>query len=305
MKRIFLIFSIILILGCINQTDYGKGVEIDSFQVVPDKISAGQKTLVSVNVVNKGAIDILQKDERKAYITLFGVGDEWIIEKEPSVIGPFDLRAVQPVYNIPAGSKAVTWIVDSNHNLPEDQTFTSEFQVRVCYDYYTEVVGKVELISENEWISRFGEIKQHQIEIDQTAGPLNIKIDSSQPIIVSEEGSRIDLELELENVGGGTITKPDYNCEQTNSNEEEPRDYLNYAKIESVMIGNTALKCNMEEGDRTVFFSKGKTGKFVCTGTYSGTFPEQKIDLRMKIVYKYYKDAKANVEVTGIRKVEG
>lgn len=329
LNYLFFIFIIVFIAGCIESTSSNQGVEIKTFEFVPDKILSGQKTLLSLEVINKGAIGIDNEKNMHAYTSVYGLSDEWKLQEpagitettspDNKVIGPFELAASDPQYDMPSGEKSITWIVNSPENLPKDQTFNYDFQARVCYDYYTEAVGKVELVSEEEWLARYGEIKQHNIKMTQTSGPLNIKIDSMQPIIVSNDFS-LKIELELENVGGGWIATPNYDCkgesseepekssEESGNEEESSEGKLNYAKINTkyTELGdkcslNYLSDCTVEKEDGTVFFSKGKTGKFVCTLSCENIDFERTEDLRIRFDYKYYKDAEAKIEVKGIR----
>jgi hypothetical protein len=318
-KILFIIVLIIFVSGCLNQIGTSnQGIEIKTFEFVPNKISSGQKTLLSLELINKGAISIDNKD-RKAYVSIYGIGTEWGIDKDKisgvteneltnwedkGIIGPFELAASDPQYDLPAGEKSITFIVDSPKTLPKDQTFTYDFQARVCYDYYTEAIGKIELVSEEEWLAKHGEIKQHQIKMVQTSGPLNIKIDSMQPIIISEDSS-LKIKLELENVGGGWIAEPDYDCVDREENDEK----LNHAKIngEYTNIYEKSNTCYLRslddcstETDGTVFFSKGKTGKFVCTLSCDKIDFERIQDLRIRFDYKYYKDGEARIDVKGV-----
>ena len=278
MKRFFALFLILLIAGC---TSGGSGGLSLSMSANPTSIKDTQKSLLTISVQNNGDVDT------KPTISLYGLGEEWSYD-EPS----FDwIQASNKEIGYIAELKKESIFLEYVGDLPKGKAFTFEPSARLCYDYITEASAKVEVYTEEEFYRN--NPQQKGISVRQTKAPIQISIDSKQPLL---SGETLLLDITLSNVGGGTVT--------TNG-----CDKIDYKNIDFKTL-NTINNLDIELSDGTqcvsidknkIYLKKGDTAQLTlsCDSAFTTTNPQETKDLVLNIGYSYYIDAKTSITVTG------
>lgn len=200
----FAVLVAVLILGCTSaQGPVGPGLTIRDFKFSPESLSGNQKTSLTLVVQNTGSMDV-----KNAYAKVYGFGEEsqlWTVGEGSTKDNKFSLRAQSSFAGNVGEEKKFVWLMSNNDNIPKDAIRPYTANARVCYPYSTTALGKVEIMSENEWMSR--NPIQHDIAVSQTGAPVRITVTSQQPIMKTD---KVTLDLLIENTGGGTVAGPGY-----------------------------------------------------------------------------------------------
>lgn len=283
----FVVFTIILISGCVGVAT-GNGIKINSFSFSPNSILAGQKTILDLDIQNIGTFDA-----DNIYVFLYGLASDW--SGFEAVNGPISLMAPKTDMKIEGEPYPYSWILTSPKDLPQELPFTFTAQARLCYPYKTVARAKVEIMSENEWLNQRGQIRPHDIKMQVSRSPVTIGIKSPQPLIESSDNEMV-LKLNIQNVGGGTVTTT--SCEQIKAGLTE----LQVEKLNKVdlKISNYEGTCEFPEED--IFLRKGESKEVtaICdAGGITSGAPLQTKDLELQLDYTYYVDTDTNIRVEG------
>ncbi len=284
----------------------GNGMQINSFEFKPAKLVSGQATLLKLDIQNMGSLNV-----EDVYVNFYGLSNGW----EGETIGDFSVDFNDRVVEIPEGLRSanaefktegqkqvIVWRLTS----PEEHLYGTEFThrayARVCYPYVTNVVATVEVVGEDEWLvmEQSGKFSEHPISVKQTAAPIQVHIESMQPIIVDNSMS---MELKISNVGGGVafVGADDggLSCrDMFDSSEVDVAIDLNNVRIE----GLEDVDCRvLGEARGDVWLSRGqeRTISVKCDG-FSSDMPKQEFNLNIKFRYNYYIDAETSVVLEGV-----
>ncbi len=288
MRIVYLAVVIILavfVSGCIGGTNTqmvpqlgGVGIVIEKFSIDPNQIYEGQSAILTLKLKNEGEADV-----NDGNIVIYGYDPE-DFSLNPSSEASFDLKGVDKTLGIKGQEIVKSWRVSFTGDLPAKQTFSYTFLARICYTYITEGFGKVEVMSEDEYLRKVAnnEVTPTPIEIENTNGPVRVSIDGTQPIVAS--GGEFSFKLHIENVGQGYLGP----CYIT--------DFENLNKLSiSITMGDMTCKHEQE-----VYLQRGKSQDIVVScSNPSISVPSGTYDLRVKLTYPYYQDAQTVLLVEG------
>jgi len=289
----------------------GNGLQINKLEFKPAKLVSGQATLLTINLQNMGS-----RDTEKAYVYLYGLSNEWY-GAGSSLIGDFSsdklykvdvggLRAANEELKTAGEKKILVWKLKSPKEELEGTEFTHKVFARVCYHYATDVLAKLEVVGENEWLlmEQTGKYSQHPISVKQTAAPIQINIESMQPVIVDQDMS---FQIKVSNVGGGyAFFKEGTGAKDCSNAFDESTDanadvglVMNNIKF---VFGDTTCEVSGDDASNTVWLSKGQDRKFsvTCPG-FSSDMPMKETNLQIQMTYDYYVDSEATAILVGVK----
>jgi hypothetical protein len=306
---------VVMVSGCPEMGDVGgssfamgNGLQINSFEFKPAKLVSGQATLLKLDVQNMGSLGV-----EDIYVNLYGLSNEWYESGECSMVGEVSdgcgqdtfelqrgLRAANAEFKTEGQKEVVVWKFTSPEEHLPGTEFAHRAYVRVCYPYETHVLAKVEVVGEDEWLvmEQTGKFSQHPISVKQTAAPVQIHIESMQPVIVD---SSFSMELKVSNVGGGVAFSGTVCSDAFNAGSEvEVAVDLNNVGIEGL-----PSECEVfgKGGDNLIMLSRGqeRTVSVKCEGdAFSSVMPKQEFDLDITLSYSYYIDAETSVVLVGV-----
>lgn len=322
--------AVLLLSGCTGDTystgsssssfsEYGNGIKIQSFGFSSDKIYSGIPSILSVEMQNLGA-----KDADDIYVYLYGLSrgeNEWFVDDEDGVVdisysgaemASGDPRILivdslmSPVKSLDTHGESayISWVLTAPYDLPEGQIFKYSAGVRVCYPYETTAIAKIEVLDEEEYLSRDrnGGIKKHPIVLSTTAGPLEVVMTTEQPMILKER-DELTFRAKLVDRGGGTITGND--CEDAFEWENNVLDMFTLHDKITITLGSSECDLGLRELYFKIPDSGPPTADFPVTcGVPSFDTPELNLDLRMKFEYNYFIDNSAIISVEGLGEEE-
>lgn len=308
-RTFFIVMALTVIAaGCVSPFDSfsgGPGVSASSLSFSPSKVNSNQLAKLSVSVENQGDYEISEDD---GYMYLFGLPlpDDWKIESgETTQTFGLMQSQVRGGRQYAGEKKDFQWVLRAPGNLPRDESFSYTAQARVCYPYKTKVWGKVEVISEDEWLDK--QPRGRQIEYQQTRGPIKIDMISTQPLVGKDDTK---IKLRITNSGDGTVTSNKCGIfdempesgggESGDSNDgasaSAAQDYLSNMNL--IKVGNT--DCTFEEADG-IYLQKGKSKEVTvnCDLPPLEGLPSQSDDFSIEFEYNYYTDRSASILVVG------
>lgn len=308
---IFVVF-VVLVSGCTelggdfaSSFAMGDGLQINSFEFKPTRLVSGQATILKLELQNMGSVNI-----GNVFVYLYGLSEEWydgssmIGDVVASDLKKFDigssLRAADPELKTEGDKRVVVWKLNSPEELMEGTEFVHKAYARVCYPYKTSAIATVEVIGEDEWLvmEQTGKYSQYPIKVEQSAGPIQISIESMQPVIAS---NGINMELKISNVGEGiAFAGQVYDCSQIfDSDTLDVSEHLNNVKFE--FGGGGSMSCSVNgvvDGIIPLLRGQEKKITITCDGLTS-TMPKQEINMDIEVTYNYYIDSETSVVILG------
>lgn len=304
---------VLFTLGCVDSSSagtlkQGNGIVFNSFAFAPDKLKDNQISVLSLSFQNIG-----ETKTGEVYVYLFGLSNDWNITANPNVASATtptiiskqkmklnSMNAPDMDAKTPGEAVFISWPLRAPKDLPNSISFDYNAMARVCYEYNTTANAKVEVYSEEEYISKQidTKIKQHPIVLTQTRAPIQIEIDSMQPVVYTNE---IIFKIRMSNSGGGTIISN--NCKDI---DNVTIDNDLFKSLQSFDLKISGIVCTPSVDAKEVYFFKDKSGKMtasfsmVCPVSGSNT-PYQTSDLLLNFKYNYYIDTKAVASVEGTK----
>ncbi len=283
---------LVLIAGCVGPGKTqavgkftnlaGMGVVIKEFSVKPNKIYEGQTALLFLTLKNSGTITI-----NNGKIIIYGVdpSDFRIVPNGPVV---FHLDAADESLGTPGGEVTEYWKLTFVGDLPPGQVFSYNLMARVCYPYETKAYGKVLLMNENEYLRRMAnqEIREKPITIENSNAPVQVSVENTQPVVVSN--GKLVLKLHITNTGSGYVGPCDGKSKISNFNNISL----------SVSIPSAGISC---EKNFDIYLSQGKSEDITvsCSLPSDLSSPVLTADLLITLRYHYYQDVKTTLQVEG------
>ncbi|MCK4550420.1 MAG: hypothetical protein KAT91_00530 [Candidatus Aenigmarchaeota archaeon] len=282
MQKIFSIFLIVLVLGCTNGTSLGGngGVSV-GLSVNPVSIRDTQQSLLTISLKNTG------DEDTTTTIDIYGIDNaEWDYDTPPRV----ELIATDKQIGYTAEEKKISFFLERKENkglLPKGQVFTFEPRVRVCYNYKTIATSKIDVYSKEEFYREMPQ--ERSISTKQTKAPLQVSIDSKQPLI---SGDALLLDVTLTNTGGGTVTNNECGADKFSS--------LNTVKSFVIEVNGDECTTNKEN----IILKKGQSTQITIEcGEITTENPKETKNIELKLKYTYYTDAKTTLLVEGTSKI--
>ncbi|MCK5373532.1 MAG: hypothetical protein KAJ20_04290, partial [Candidatus Aenigmarchaeota archaeon] len=283
-----------------------------SFDFSRDKTYSGQPSLLTLDMQNLGAIGI----EDDIYIYLYGLSsgkNEWFDDLSDISLSGASMAAgdprvliidslMAPIKSLDANGESaqIIWVLDAPNDLPEGQVFKYSAGARVCYPYSTTSIAKIEVLDEEEYLSRDrdGMLNRHDIKIDTTAGPLDVVMTTNQPVMLSDTGN-LTLRVKIVDRGGGTITTLD--CSNAFDWEDNALDLFALHDKVSVTLDNKECDLGLKDLYFRVSGSGPPTADFpVVCNVPSLNVPMRILDLKMRFEYNYFIDKSAVISVEGL-----
>ncbi len=296
MRASFVLLTlIVLAAGCVNPFgdvvggSGGPGVVINSLSFAPSNLKSNQLTKLSLAIENKGDYPI-ETDSGTIY--LFNLPNDWELTDKGDATTPevqFSLLNPQKrgFKSYSGETTNFEWVLRAPKELPKDEIFSYDAQVRVCYPYTTKVWGRLEVVSENAWLQK--PPAEHAIDVQQTNGPIKVEFVSKQPLMVEAD---VKIKIRVTNVGDGVVTTNECSIFSTVSDDGTAISNLN-----RISLGTS--DCTLADD---LYLEKGKTKEtyITCTPPALGDNPITTSDFTMELTYNYYSDKKASVRVTGL-----
>jgi hypothetical protein len=285
MRALYLAVIAVLISGCITTTNTGMtpqiggaGIVIEKFSIEPNKIYEGQSAVITLKLRNNGEADVTDGN-----IVIYGY-DPGEFSLNPSNKVNFDLKGVDKTLGISGQELIKSWKVSFTGDLSAKQILSYNFFARVCYTYTTKGFGKVEVMSEDEYLRRVAnnEITQTPIQIENTNSPVKVSIEGTHPIVSSS--GEFSFKLRIENVGQGYLG-PCY-----------PTTFENLNNV-SIRITLGSVSC---EHEQEVYLQRGKSQEIVVScSNPTISVPLGTNDLMVELTYPYYQDVQTALLVEG------
>lgn len=292
------VLSLVLVVsvsGCIQvgeeeETKFGNGLIIDSFEAFPSSLFSGESYSVSAEVVNKGG-----RDANNILFYLFNVNQDTDI-KTTSKLEP-------PTENVPGEVASKVWDSVNAPSVEEGITEEVEPRVRVYYKYSTLATTSMPVLSRTEWkrMLREDENMPSPKSTTVTHGPLSVDINARSPITVqSDETESFRISVTGNNIGSGTPYLRDSHPEGSGdipiSTENVNRISLQIDSGSDVVKGSGCL-----DGSQEVRVRKGNTFRYDCEITVKEGAVQTSADvpLTVKLRYGYLVDDSASVDVRG------
>jgi len=293
MKRLLpllLLIGTVLLSGCIGQPTTPplgtNGIIISSFSPDITPITAGDVIELILEVENVGGATAEKVKTNLSGVT-FGEGDlDWSCEEDTSDVSFGDL--MPPENGIPGEEHTEAWTCTSPSGIKSDTVYT--FDVRVNYDYSTDVTGTLTFVTGDYWRSLTQDEKEKLSEkggisqLSQTAGPLSIKLYAgrrTRPFIIYDpEDKTYTLRVVINNVGSGKPTDNKVKIIQQKS--------------------STGLKINCFEAgeeEREITLSRGKTASISCDLTLEGNVINRQ-DFTVALGFEYNWNVDSSTDVT-------
>jgi hypothetical protein len=309
-NRLFIIslflFLLLFFVGC-SSFNYGTGVVINDFSFDPKLVSAGSHVYLTLKLQNQG-----QFDAEDAYLYIYGLRSEWDLISDEYVNNGID----EPIYfeQIIApeiqGNKVLSqgqimfydWLFIAPKDVVGSDVRVNTVYSRLCYSYKTIVNSKIDVISVNEFDKG---VKQENIKYTVSKGPLEVRIDSNQPVVLQENDGGFNLiDLNLKNVGDGTfLNNIDGGfCSDFSKSSEYDRNIISDVKVYLDGVLSCGFAKDESYFDDGLYLRRGDNQNFriICDGLDLGNLPKKTYDLRIEFNYDYYIDSSADVGVKGL-----
>ena len=326
---ITIVVLVVMVSGCSgvdtsgSSFAMGNGLQINKLEFKPAKLVSGQATLLTLNLQNMGS-----RNTEVAYVYLYGLSDQWYTS-DSKLMGEFSgsgqsikkvnllpqvnskIRAANEELKTAGEKKVVVWKLKSPIEELEGTEFTHKVFARVCYHYATDVFATVEVVKEDEWLlmEQTGKYSPHPISVKQTAAPIQINIESMQPVVVGQD---LSFDIKVSNNGDGyPFFDSGTNCGNAFDGLGDANfdigNVMNNIKFDTGGVAGVSCKVFGKDTSNTVWLSKGQDRKFTvsCTGnglsSTSSTQPVNTINLKITMTYDYYIDSEANVVLVGVK----
>lgn len=309
LKQVYtLIVLTVVLAGCIGfgqrevVVDANNGLTVNEFSSDFGLIYDDEPTALYLEVENVGGTTATNV---KAQV--YGVSG-WTITPSANTQTIGSLEKPDIATNVAGEFSALQWTVDPPA-LPEGLKQVFKVSSRVRYDYYTNSISNIDVISRAQYdlLRRTGELEQVPIETANTNGPIKISIDVLAPIKLDAGSGDTEknLLIYVRNVGdgipfgGSTGTISDWpaadNIGEISLTISTPASGVTLTDC----IGGTGSSNSITN---TILLRNGyESYKGVCTLVIPNTFadgvPSETIPLNMEATYGYYIDTPIDVTV--------
>jgi hypothetical protein len=282
MKRILallMLIGVVLASGCVGQTTTTpvagtNGLVISDFSPDSNKVMAGDTINLNLEVQNVGGAPA-DTVTANIYGVPIGTGDfDWNLQSGQETFTLAN-QLLPPEEGIPGEIATYVWTLRAPRGVKSDTTNT--FDLRISYNYKTDVTGVLTFVSQTYWNSLTKEEKAALAskagvsQLTQTGGPLSITLYAGQrtrPFVIDPSVTMYKLRITINNVGGGEPSGP---------------ITLNQA------LSSTGVRiaCPPELSALGVTLSRGKTASFSCDINLDNTGIANKQDFTISLSFNY------------------
>jgi hypothetical protein len=306
---LFSVMAVLVVSGC-TQVDTGNGVNVLEFGPDLSRVYPGEVVNFNVRFQNLGSLDA-----EDVFAELLGLDEDWYDpgfgdwhsgEKLPNekecryTEAGFHktLLAPNPQYGTPGEKQSCSWTyrAPGEDKVPRDMERVYPVTARVFYDYRTDVVKLIPLLSKNEVLKLQDRGETIEFgDVSSTTSPVKISLQSDSPIRVLGDGNSVEfpIRIDIENVGGGTpcLLNQCKKAEGGEWNKIEMR-IITGAEVEFSECGDDLTK------NTVISLYKGKTNSIECFVKISGIQESISQDTFMvSAEYSYFVDADSEVIV--------
>jgi len=241
---LILIALTVIIAGCTNgngEEDVdGDGVRITSFDSDSTSIVEGQSTNLQLRTINEGDVDAENVVVRLFNLPMGDSDSVWQVTQGDDVTTHQGgtLRAGDD--DIPAEEGETTWTLDAPEIGSQDRDYSAH--TRLYYMYSTEANSDLELVEDDEWDG-----VQTDTGTSNTAGPIEIEVQSRSPIRYFDEEPEESLCLDIRNEGDGTPLNPDALVQEDGNDRWETDDYED--EVEVTIDDSTGVEFESQTGE--------------------------------------------------------
>lgn len=280
------------------------GVSIVDFNSDFSELYPKEMVTFNLKVKNTGSVTA-----EKVFAELLGLDEDWYAanEEDPqedecrwkSETG-FTLAPPRPEYGVDGETHVCTWKYPAPEDIPAGGSIRYDATARVFYTYHTELIKSITLVS----YDKMKEIQQQggSLPIDtvsQTTSPISISVATRSPIRIQNDEVSFQLEVTIENAGGGVVCRKDKCKKQYGGKWNEVKlkiDLPNGMELSD----NSGCSKIAGEGDYVSVWT-GKPNKIACEieipKSYSITGPEQKT-VNVRADYSYFIEKTIPITVT-------
>jgi hypothetical protein len=301
---------VVLASGCTNtgggtsDVSYtpNTGVTVEEFSAFPTQVFSGDGTDLSATLRNTGEVTARHVTLQITNVP-FGTNPGWTNDDgsgSPQLFGTgTDLSPGNPDTGVPP-SPVTDSAALTAPSLGEGVTISYDFVGELAFDYRTEAVSEIEVVSESQY--RQQGLSRGQPSVDNSAAPVKIGVRSSTPIIVQDDDGTISSPIcvTVRNSGSGVPTlNAESNTDSYISNgNRNPDEALN--KVELTVnfpgLGSSTSVVELRGNSGVECFEFGSNGAFSqpTDSEVGTTYPVQ-----ITANYRYEKDTSTSVTVQG------
>jgi hypothetical protein len=298
MKKILfllMLIGVVLASGCLGTQVEKKpapgtnGLIISDFYPDANVVQAGYTVYLNLEVQNVGGAKATNIDV-SLYGVTFGKGDfDWDLtqgKQSFKYADEMNLTELRPPEEGIPGEVApmYTWTLIAPRGIKADTPYS--FDVRVGYDYTTDVTGVLTFVSKTYWESLSKSEKEALAkkagvsQLTQTGGPISVTLYAGtrqMPFVVYSGQNTYILRVTITNVGSG-----------------EPKDTIRLVSQKA----STGMSISCAVPPDGIRLSRGKTASFSCTLTLTDTNILNKQDFTVGLGFEYGWRVDSSTEIT-------
>ena len=290
-----LLTALVLASGCTTTTtttETGDGVVIEDYNVDFSDVYSGECVDLGIFIRNIGSVD-----SDTVFVELLGIEQDWYDGKswgqgckaenggywtgwektsnEPDCMwnpgaNNFGLLAPDPDRGTPGESRSCTWSYMAPE-IPQQSDVTYPVTLRVFYQYRTDVVKVITLMTKEEMSELVKQSRSLPIDTQSsTHSPVTVDIVTATPLRIYKDKVEFPVEININNVGGG-FTCVGYNswddikdCRSSQQSQEKSAWRKVVIKVEADSPIKLSDECRSE---MEITLYKGKTNTITCTAT--------------------------------------
>lgn len=303
---LFLLLSILAVSGCVaigptTKATGAYGVTITDFYSSSAEVEGKNKTVrISMEIENKGGNNISSALGCLLGSDLGGETKNMMWSNESNICQPLTkkLSAADTEKNLAGGAAKFSWTLKSPW-LPHPMTRKDMFTGRIYYPYKSRTIANVWIYSEAELEAarQRKESVPTSLYTTKTVGPVDISLNTPQPITYYSAGDTLTLKITLSNIGGGVVFDPAgfswsalSSPSLTDKTNKIAINYNHPSDLEPVACDNSA---ELKKGDTVTVSCDFKMNKAITT--------KQGYPITVSADYGYYVDSSLSITVKGKR----
>ncbi|MBU1135872.1 MAG: hypothetical protein KKG13_05150, partial [Nanoarchaeota archaeon] len=203
-KKLSILFVLVLLVsvsGC-TTLESGNGVVIKEFTTDFNEVISGERADFYLKIKNIGS-----QTAENVFAEIYGLDFGWqkiaSSMECPKEEGHMSLIAPNTLYGTEGEEKLCAWSYTAS-DVPSGMSTTYEPKARVFYDYQTDAVIGLTLVTREEMIRLQNSGKAPQIDVlSKTSSPIDVGVNLQTPIRVSGNEASFILGITVTNVGEG------------------------------------------------------------------------------------------------------
>ena len=316
-----LLAFVVFVSACIGgggggpSTTTGSGIAINDFSSsVPDVEGGDRSVTITFEGENKGGNKIINSTTcllgnnfNGSFLEGLWETQNFICQNKQNIAPP------DPFSGTPGGTLRASWKLYSPC-VPTTLSRTDQFTGRVYYTYNSSSSSSVWVYSENELkaAQQRGESVPNTLTVDKTVGPIEISLDTVQPVRYDSSGTAFTLKIIFSNVGGGVVfDKKSWDANGYWSSRDDASggvppigdDELNVFDAFVTLPSNLVLDQSCSAGGtelKNIELRKGQSVTKTCEATLADTVTTKKsYPVTLTADYGYYIDSALSITAKG------